>query len=316
MTYIIIVTYNAMPWIQKCLASCQEYPVVVVDNNSSDGTVVFIKENFPEVTLLPQQENLGFGQGNNLGIRYALEQGADYVFLLNQDAYLQEGCIEKLIAIQSRNKEYGILSPIHLDGKGERLDENFSNYAAYRYNPDFYSDFVLKKPLKEIYEVPFVNAAGWLLSGSILETVGGFDPIFFHYGEDDNYCQRAKFHGFKIGIVASAFLQHDREDRALPKVERGSVDFFKQMERSLKLEFGNINIENLEKLKNLIKKRKRNKLRALLKFQFSDIPYLNKELKLLTVLVSEIKKSREWNQQKKPNHLKLEESNNYRRFTL
>ncbi len=303
-TFIIIVTYNSMQWIQKCLDSCEGYLIVVVDNNSTDGTVAFIYENFPKVHLMSQKENLGFGQANNIGIDYALEQGADYVFLLNQDAYLEDGCIKKLIEIHSLNKDYGILSPVHLDGKGVRLDKNFSNYLAYRFNPDFYSDFVLKKPLKEIYEIPFVNAAGWLLSKDILETVGGFDPIFFHYGEDDNYCQRAKYHGFKIGVVPTVFLQHDRADRALPNIEKGSVEFFKQMQRSLKMKYGNINIENIDELKEIINKRKKNKIKVSLKMKFSQVRFLNKEIMLLIQMLPKIQKSRELNKKQGPNYLK------------
>ncbi len=303
--FIIIVTYNAMSWIEKCLDSCKEYQIIIVDNNSTDGTVAYIKENFPEVRLMPQKENLGFGQANNLAIKYALEKGVDYVFLLNQDAYLQAACLDKLVSVQKKNPDYGILSPIHLNGEGNRLDVNFSNYVAYKNNPDFYSDFVLNKPLQETYEIPFVNAAGWLLSKDILETVGGFDPIFFHYGEDDNYCQRAKYHGFKIGIVPTTFLQHDREDRVLTHIERGSREYFERMERSLKMKYGNINIENIEELKNLIKKRKKNKLKASLKMKFSQATLLNKEVKLLTKLMPEIQKSRELNQKKTANYLNL-----------
>src|SRR5690554_3758500 len=95
---IIIVTYNGMSWLKKCLDSCGDYQVLVVDNASSDETVPFLKTHYPQITLHSQKINLGFGQANNLGISYALKQGADYVFLLNQDAYLQEGCLEILIS--------------------------------------------------------------------------------------------------------------------------------------------------------------------------------------------------------------------------
>src|SRR5690554_4518907 len=136
---IIIVTYNGMPWIKKCLDSCRQYPVIIVDNASTDETISYIENNFPEIQLFPQPKNLGFGQANNLGIKYALAQGAEYVFLLNQDAYLHTECIETLIAVHKQNPEYGILSPIHLNGKGDRLDQNFSNYVEYRNNSVFYS---------------------------------------------------------------------------------------------------------------------------------------------------------------------------------
>jgi len=146
MVRIIIVTYNAMPWLFKCLESTKPFSVVVIDNNSTDETVRFIKENYPSITILAQKENLGFGQANNIGMSYALKHGADYVFLLNQDAYLENDTIEKLIEVHRKDENFGVLSPIHLNGKGDRLDQNFSNYLNYNANPDFYSDFVEISP--------------------------------------------------------------------------------------------------------------------------------------------------------------------------
>jgi GT2 family glycosyltransferase len=236
---------------------------------------------------------LGFGQANNIGIKYALAQGAEYVFLLNQDAYLQEGCIETLIETHKKNTAYGILSPIHLNGQGNRLDRNFSNYINYTANPDFYSDFVLKKPLQEIYEVPFVNAAGWLLSRDILEKVGGFDPIFFHYGEDDNYCQRARFHGFKIGVVPTTFLYHDRAERPKKEIKHASSAYFELKEKNFKVKYANINEENLDKLHKLLKRRQKNRQRALFKLNFSNANYLKKEIDLLKQIIPQIEKSRQ-----------------------
>lgn len=86
-TYIIIVSYNGMPWLEKCLKSCGKFPVIIVDNSSTDETVSFVEDNFPNVILLRQALNLGFGQANNIGIRYALDIGAENVFLLNQDVF-------------------------------------------------------------------------------------------------------------------------------------------------------------------------------------------------------------------------------------
>jgi|SRR5690554_4195974 len=291
--YIIIVTYNGMQWLQKCLDSCKGYPVVVVDNNSSDETVDFIKQHYPAVHLLEQNKNFGFGQANNLGISHALKQGADYVFLLNQDAYLHEGCIKNLIRVQKQNSQYGILSPIHLNGRGNRLDKYFSHYVSYRYNPDFYSDFILKNPLKEIYEVPFVNAAGWLLSREVLETVGGFDPIFFHYGEDDNYCQRVRYHNYKIGIVPNVFINHDREDRGM--TNEYLIDPKLKLERRLKSEYGDINNSDIEGLHKLLRKRKRTLTKLFFKLKFKKIVSVRQEINLIKKVLPEITASRKNN---------------------
>ena len=92
---------------------------------------------------IQQTNNLGFGKANNIGIKKALDLGVDYVFLLNQDAYLVGDTIKDLIMIHQSNLDYGILSPIHLNGKGNKLDRNFSYYLSYDKNKHFYSDFIL-----------------------------------------------------------------------------------------------------------------------------------------------------------------------------
>ncbi|MBA3986000.1 MAG: glycosyltransferase family 2 protein [Flavobacteriales bacterium] len=301
---IIIVTYNAMPWISKCLESTKPYPVVVVDNASQDETLNYIKTNYPEITLLPQDTNLGFGQANNIGISYALKKGAESVFLLNQDAYLVNDCLENLVSVQKNNPEYGILSPIHLNGKGNLLDKNFSHYVRYDANPYFYSDFVLNIQKKLIYEVPFVNAAGWLLSKKCLETVGGFDPLFFHYGEDDNYCQRANYHGFKVGVVPTTFLKHDRENRKLQKVEKYSKQYLDKLERGYILKYADINIpDGLISLKNEKYRLKKTILKSNLKLRFATANQIKKQLAILDKIKLDIENSRNVNIRKGKHYL-------------
>ncbi len=298
-TYIIIVTFNAMPWLKSCLDTCKGYSVIIVDNASTDQTVTFVKKQYPAVKLLKQETNLGFGQGNNVGISYALNQGAESVLLLNQDAYLMDDCLNRLIDIQKSKPEYAILSPVHLNGEGNLLDRNFSLYMRFDSNPDFYSDFVLNKPKQVVYEVPFVNAAGWLLSKQCLESVGGFDPIFFHYGEDDNYCQRVHYHGLKIGVVPTAFLKHDREHREVIKPEKNSAAFFERWERSKKMKYADINnTEALILLDNEIKQLERSVLKLKLKFRFATAASLNRQLRLLQKIKVEVKSSRELNVKK------------------
>lgn len=244
-TYIIIVTYNGMLWLKKCLDSCTNYPVIVVDNNSKDETVSFIENNYPKVKLFRQSDNLGFGQANNLGISFALSQGANHVFLLNQDAYIIDNCIENLVCYQKCNPEYGILSPIHITASKDKLDKNFAEYMSYKNSANFYSDFVLKKVLQKVYPVPFVNAAAWLISKEVLLTIGGFDPLFFHYGEDNNFCQRVIYHKFKIGVIPIAIIIHDREYRRLT-ISNTKEEILKNKELNLKIKWANINIKGLD----------------------------------------------------------------------
>lgn len=307
--YIVIVTYNGQlnNWINKCLKSIrnskQNCEIIVVDNASTDDTLSFIKKSFNEVIVLPQKQNLGFGQANNKGIQYALQKGADYVFLLNQDAYIKPNTLKELIYTHQQNPEYGILSPIHLNGEANGLDRNFSYYVGVDKNKHFYFD-AIQQELSRVYEVPFVNAAAWLLPRTTLETIGGFDPIFFHYGEDDNYCQRVLFHGYKIGVCTSSYVLHDR----LISKKKHQINQHQQLlfkERKYKVQYANINQANgLELLQSKIRIRKRTLLKRTIILQFKKIKYLKSEILMLKRIFSEITKSRRINRAKGLHYLK------------
>ncbi|WP_111309305.1 glycosyltransferase family 2 protein [Confluentibacter sediminis] len=201
--FIIIVSYNGAQWIQKNLESLKQsiYPVktLLIDNNSSDETVSIVKS-FPNVQLILLDENLGFGKANNIAIKEALNQEAEYVFLLNQDTWISPKTISNLVMAAEKNKDFGILSPMHFSGDGITLDKNFETYWNRKTN--FVSE--------NIDEVSFVNAAAWLIPKAVINKVGFFEPLFNHYGEDRNYSDRVLFHKFKIGIVKDSIIYHDR----------------------------------------------------------------------------------------------------------
>ena len=214
---VVIVTNNGSKWIDTCLKSLLNssiaVSIIVVDNCSSDSTIELIKANFQDVSLLQQKENLGFGKANNIGISLAMKKGADYVFLLNQDAWVEDKTLEKLINIHRKQPKFGIVSPMHLNGKGDELDYNFSKFIEPSKCKKLYSDIYLNTVQDKIYNAEFINAAAWLISKECIETVGGFNPSFFHYAEDDNYIQRLKFHNINVGVVPNAIVFHDRAKR-------------------------------------------------------------------------------------------------------
>ncbi|MCJ7658160.1 MAG: hypothetical protein MUO67_03310, partial [Anaerolineales bacterium] len=140
--------------------------------------------------------------------QYALDHGADFVFLINQDATIENDTINKLILIAGKYPDYGILSPIHLNAEGTEIDKNVIDYIALG-TPSFISDAYFNK-LDDCYSIPFINAAAWLISKECIQLVGGFDSLFFMYGEDDDYCFRTLSHGLKIGLVPSSVIFHKR----------------------------------------------------------------------------------------------------------
>lgn len=211
--YVIIVTYNAMKWVDRCFTSLREsvlpvYPVVI-DNLSKDNTVSYIKEHYPEVHVIENSENRGFGQANNQGIEWAYSQGATHFFLLNQDAWVLPNTIGQLVEVQDRY-HLAIVSPIHLNGKGDKMDFIFYKNAFPANQSIGLISQLLLGAIIEYFPAEGINAAAWMISCSTIETIGGFDPIFFHYGEDGNYLARLKFHNKQIAIVPNSFIFHDR----------------------------------------------------------------------------------------------------------
>lgn len=211
--YVVVVTYNGLHWINKCIESLFNSDIslhmLIIDNASTDGTSERIKTLFPEMDLIESKENLGFGKANNIGLIRAKEDDADYVFLLNQDAWVEPDTIRTLIEMSQLNPKFGVLSPLHMKGDGTGLDIAFSHYVSPGNCSELLSDFVVGR-VSNVYETKFVNAAAWLLTKNCIDIVGGFDPIFPHYGEDVDYINRCLFHGFSVAIVPKVKIYHDR----------------------------------------------------------------------------------------------------------
>ena len=215
--FVIIVTYKGRQWYDRCFASLRNSTIpvqtIVVDNASNDGSVEYIKEHFPEIHLIESKENLGFGRANNVAMRYAMDQGCDYVFLLNQDAWVEPDTFEKLVDIHQRHPEYGLLGPVQVNAEKTKV---LGSVIKFLVNPDnvnlnLFSDLMMGM-IEEVYPVAEINAAAWLLPRTTLETVGGFDPLFLHYGEDWNYLSRVLYHKMKVGLTPCLKVVHDCKD--------------------------------------------------------------------------------------------------------
>ncbi|MBR1548790.1 MAG: glycosyltransferase family 2 protein [Prevotella sp.] len=205
---------------------------IIIDNGSTDETREHVPSHYPEAIWMPQEKNLGFGQANNLGIRYALEHNADYVLLLNQDAAISPDAIEKMLAVSDGES---LLSPLHLNGDGTRIDE-ILRYSLLRAHNLMNDDLLIRHKLEACYQVGEICAACWLMPIAVIKKIGGFNPLFFHYGEDNNYDQRMQFHKVKTLLIPNAFMMHDRK-------LQGNVQMWnhKRLRRDLLLEATNIN---------------------------------------------------------------------------
>ena len=206
---VVIVTYNGMKWLDKCIGSVlsSELPdgskpdIYCVDNASSDGSADYVAGHYPSVILIRNAENTGFATANNSGMQYALDNGYDYVYLLNQDAWVMKDTFSRLVKAFDEHPDYGILSPMQLRGDGKAMDYQFSK-------------LYLKSTIDgDVRRVSRVMAAHWLIRCSALRLIGLFSDLFPIYGQDDNLCHRMRHEGFLTGIVPQATAIHDRSQR-------------------------------------------------------------------------------------------------------
>lgn len=209
--FVIVVTYNGEKWIQKCLDSLTNSSisnsVIVVDNNSSDLTVDIVVKDYPSVSLIETGKNVGFGKANNIGIEIAIKENADFVLLLNQDAWVEKTTIEQLVKASIEYTDFGVISPFHLNYEGNDVENYFKKYVLAYYTLGYFQDYE-NNSIKPIYQSTFIHAACWLLPMSTIQKVGGFDPLFFHYGEDNDFVQRLADNQLKIGFLPNAIFYH------------------------------------------------------------------------------------------------------------
>ena len=213
---VIIVTFNGMRWLERCLGSVYaDADLYVFDNNSSDGSADYVEEHFPHATLIRSAENLGFSKPNNQGFEYAIAQGYDYVYLLNQDAWLEPGALERMISVAASHSGYGVLSPMQYQPGYQELDYQFKKIlSSTDHGPGPLGE---ASAAPEIIDVYRVMAAHWLIPVSVIKRIGPFEEAMFpHWGQDDEWCFRLHFCGLKIGVVAEARAVHDRAVREEP----------------------------------------------------------------------------------------------------
>ena len=214
---VVVVTLNALPLLERCLDSVRGYETIVVDHGSTDGTVDLVRERFPEARVI-EQENLGFGAGNNTGMRAA---SGDYFVLLNADAWVLDDAVEKLVAFAEQHPEAAVVGPKlrNPDGTLQRSVRGFP--SPWRIATEYL--FLRKlaprsRLLNSFYGAGFdhesVRAAEFLGGACLLvrrdayEAVGGFDEDFFLMSEEVDWCYRFREAGWKVLFYPGAEVVH------------------------------------------------------------------------------------------------------------
>ncbi|MBN1870929.1 MAG: glycosyltransferase family 2 protein [Candidatus Omnitrophica bacterium] len=207
---IIVLVYNGLKWLDACLQSLLRtnylnYEVVIVDNKSSDESVRYILTHYPDIKVIENRKNYGTAKGNNIGMRYALKSGADYVVLLNQDIIVSPDWLIEMVNVAETHKDIGVLSPIQYDYKGEQIDLNFRKIL----DRTSYFDDVEKDGIKEYYDFNETIAASMMIRRNVLERINMFDEIYFIYNEDPDFCRRAIYHGYRVTGIPKSKVNHN-----------------------------------------------------------------------------------------------------------
>lgn len=210
LVYVIIVNYNGLRWLDDCLRTLaatryDNFKILFVDNNSSDNSVEFVEKNFPAIEIIVNRSNLGFCEGNNVGIAAALDAKADYVVLLNSDTKVAASWLAEIVAAGEANEKIGVLGAVQLV-----YDSNeFNSWTL----------DALKKHLPEIGDaatarlwipIKWVEGSCFAIKRRVVEQVGMLDPIYFMYCEEIDYCRRAAAHDFEVALVPRSRYHHFR----------------------------------------------------------------------------------------------------------
>jgi len=212
--FIIIPNWNLKDDTIICVRSVlagsyAQQRVVVVDNGSSDGSVEALSEHFGEaIDLIVSCENIGFAAAVNLGIRYALSQGADWVLILNNDTTVAPDMLEQLMAVATSRPDIGILGPaIFYYNQPDRVWHLGDRHPSWSPIPFRISANILQTE-KGILPVNYVTGCGMLIRREVFQTIGMFDEGYFMYYEDADFCRRAEQAGFSIACVPAARMWH------------------------------------------------------------------------------------------------------------
>ncbi len=187
--------------------------VLVLDNGSSDGSAQRLKEELPgEVELLVNEKNLGFAGGNNVGIRRALDQGADFVFLLNSDARVTETTVEGLVDALTANPDAGAAGPAILSGTDPPLLESLGGTIDLRSGRIRHQGFGRPWPAPEAEDEPhrtdMINGCAFMVRRQAVDETGLMDERFFCYLEEADWCLRLAAAGWPVLLVPGQTVRH------------------------------------------------------------------------------------------------------------
>ena len=215
---LIVLNWNGKDDTIECLRSLQQlsyhnFEILVVDNGSTDGSVTHFRQEFPGISVVENGTNLGFAEGNNVGIRWAIRRGADYVLVLNNDTVVDKDFLTYLIVVAENDPSIGFAGPkvYYYDFNGRRDVLSFVG-ASFNVTLGKVNRFGVKTidrgQYDRIREVDYIEGSCLLARVDSLTRVGLFNPTYRFYWEDVELCFRGRKAGYKSVCVPTATIWH------------------------------------------------------------------------------------------------------------
>lgn len=212
---IVILNFNSFKDTKECLLSLQKleysnYEIIVVDNSSTDGSYEKLKKEFNTYNIIKSNENLGYANGNNIGIKYALENKADYICVLNNDVIVEDDFLDKIIKVMEDDKDIGLAGPCickyHDKNIIQAMGANINLYNGLtqgKYKNYKYSDI----PQKDI-QVDYLGGACFVCRREVFEKIGFIPENYFLFFEETEFCYKASKRGYKLLCVYESKIYH------------------------------------------------------------------------------------------------------------
>lgn len=214
--FIITVNWNSFAVLSECLDSLRaldygNFSTVVVDNGSTDNSVSQLRAGYPEIVLIEAKVNLGLTGANNIGMRYALEHGAEYCLILNNDTVVDRSLLRELLKASEESPDAAVFAPkIYYFLEPTRIwwGRSIWDKRKCRFiNNDFHR-YDHETDARRVEDIDFANGCALFVKASVIQEIGLMDERFFIYFEEIDWCSRIKKAGFRILFVPDAKLWH------------------------------------------------------------------------------------------------------------
>ncbi len=265
---VIIVNYNVRHFLEQCLVSVFralediDHEVIVVDNNSTDGSVSLIKRKFPEVKLIVNRENIGFGAANNKALKIAKGR---YILLLNPDTVIEESTIRQCVDFMEEHPDAGAAGVKMIDGKGRFLPESkralpdpatafykiFGISRVFPHSGRFNKYYLGNLSEDVIQKIEVLTGAFFFTRKEILDKVGFFDESFFMYGEDIDLSYRILKEGYSIYYLPEPSIIHYKGESTSKGTLNYVIHFYRAMMIFIRKHFSGKNIKLLIWIMNI-----------------------------------------------------------------